>query len=214
MTTTASPAPTCFASLGQTLAAILLAFRNAVAARGGRDPSVTPLIVLLHTRINRLAKRLSALLAHLAAGTLPAQRPASPRPARAPRERAASPPAARLPHGHFWLFRLMPGTAATFASQVAHQLAQPEVAALLAQAPQAGRILRPLCRLLGVWPEGLLALPSQAGKAAPQPRRAKVAPPSAVALICAAIAARAPVAMDFTPTPDRRGRRRPWLRPP
>ncbi|MBV8524819.1 MAG: hypothetical protein JOY71_22335 [Acetobacteraceae bacterium] len=51
---------------------------------------------------------------------------------------------------------MVSGTAA-YAGQVRRLLADPEMAALLAGSPQAGHILRPLCRMLGIQPEpGLL----------------------------------------------------------
>ncbi|MBV8095574.1 MAG: hypothetical protein JO110_20555 [Acetobacteraceae bacterium] len=55
----------------------------------------------------------------------------------------------RLPGGFGWLIRLVPGAAA-YAGQVEHLLADAEMAALLAEVPQAGRILRPLCRMLAI----------------------------------------------------------------
>ncbi|MBV8095775.1 MAG: hypothetical protein JOY71_02935 [Acetobacteraceae bacterium] len=58
-------------------------------------------------------------------------------------------PPARLPSGFGWLIRLVPG-AAIYGSQLQHLLADPEMAALLADLPQAGRILRPLCRMLAI----------------------------------------------------------------
>ena len=80
------------------------------------------------------------------------------------------------------------------------------MAALLAAAPEAGRILRPLCRLLAIAPEGLLVLPSAAGKPAPKPRPAKPAPASAIALTWAAFIAQNPAV-----TPDPPPRKPPWL---
>ncbi len=45
--------------------------------------------------------------------------------------------------------RLVPGAAAG-AAQLQTLLTEPEMAALTAAAPQMGRLLRPLCRMLGV----------------------------------------------------------------
>jgi len=149
------------------------------------------------------------LVARLAAGTLPAERPAAPRPLRTRPARVAPADALRLPRGYYWLIRLLPYEAAGYGSQLQALLAEPEMAALLAAAPQAGRILRPLCRLLAITPEGLLALPSAAGKPAPQPRAAKpapAAPPSAISLICATLSGPTP-AVELDPPP----RKPPWL---
>jgi hypothetical protein len=58
--------------------------------------------------------------------------------------------------------------AAAFGAQLQHLLADPEMAALVAAAPQAGRVLRPLCRMLGVRPPpGPLAPPSRPRAPAP-----------------------------------------------
>jgi len=86
------------------------------------------------------------------------------------------------------------------------------MAALLAAAPEAGRILRPLCRLLAITPEGSLALPSAAGKPAPKPRPAKPAPPPesgpTLAQMWAALINQTPAG-----APDPPPRKPPWLSP-
>jgi hypothetical protein len=48
--------------------------------------------------------------------------------------------------------------AAVFRSQLEYLLADPEMTALLAEVPQAGRILRPLCHMLGIAPGPALRL--------------------------------------------------------
>jgi hypothetical protein len=63
----------------------------------------------------------------------------------------------------------VPGTA-VYAGQVQTFLADPEAAALLEAAPQAGRILRPLCRMLAI------PLPDHLRRPKPSPE-----PPPAVA---------------------------------
>jgi hypothetical protein len=55
----------------------------------------------------------------------------------------------RLPRGFGWIRGVLPKTG-QFAGVLAYFLHDPEVAALVEKAPQAGRILRALCRLLGV----------------------------------------------------------------
>jgi hypothetical protein len=208
--------PSSFAPLARWLTMIVTGLRQAAADRAGRDPAIAPLVTLLWKRLARLTSRFDALLARLDAG--------HPAPLRRPRvlpartaARAAPAPGLRLPGSRYWLIRLLPGEAASYGSQLQALLAKPETAALLAAAPEAGRILRPLCRLLGVHPEGALALPSAAGKPASQQSAVKpapVPPPSAVALICAAIMAQTPPEMTFTPTPNRRNRGPPWPRLP
>jgi hypothetical protein len=56
--------------------------------------------------------------------------------------------------------------AAGYASQLNHLLAEPEAAALLAASPQAARILRPLCHLLGIRPASVPPLPRRERPAA------------------------------------------------
>ena len=189
----------------QWLTIIVTALQKAAAARAGRDHAVAPLVMLLWTRLARLTARFDALVARLTAG-----RPAAPARQRTRPARKAPAAGLRLPRGQAWLIRLLPGEAASYGCQLQALLADPQMAALLAAAPEAGRILRPLCRLLAITPEGLLALPSTAGKPAPKPRPAKPAPPleppSAISLIWAALTGLPPGV-----TPDPPPRKPPWL---
>jgi hypothetical protein len=78
-----------------------------------------------------------------------------------------------LPRKAGWLIPLVPEAAAA-GSQLRHLLADPEMAALVEAAPQMGRLLRPLCRSLGVrLPPGL---PPQPGAAKPRTPRQPPAP--------------------------------------
>ena len=133
---------------------------RAVAASLGRNGVTGPLIILIWSRLRRTATRFARLAARVRAGRprVARRRPASPRPAR-PR-----PP--RLPAGFAWLPRLVPQTTAG-ASQLQYLLLDPEMAALIEAAPQAARILRPLCRMLGVRPTPNLLRPRPAPPAAP-----------------------------------------------
>ena len=146
---------------------------RAVAARGGRGRLAGPLILLVWARLRRIAARFARLAARAQAGAPLAapRRPASPRP--------GGPPPARLPRGFAWLVRLVP-EAASGASQLQHLLAAPEMAELLAAAPQAGRLLRPLCRMLGVRPpppaRSLSSGRPQAGPVGPPPPVRPAAP--------------------------------------
>ncbi len=168
----------------------LLCRTVAASIAGGRLAG--PLIILIWRRLNRMGIRFAAIAARHDAGTLrpPRRRPQAPRPPLA-RPRKPDP----LPRGKAWLLRLVP-EAAGGASQLQHLLADAEMAALIAAAPQAGRILRPLCRMLGLRPPAALhqpprsrppAVPRRAASrrppgsdaapfAAPQPRRPAPAP--------------------------------------
>jgi hypothetical protein len=151
---------------------------RAVAARGGRGGLAGPLVILIWTRLRGILARISALAERIATGRY-RQRHALRRPRPGPRR----PPLRRpLPQSMAWLIRLVPEAAAG-ASQLRHLLADPDMAALLAAAPQMRRLLRPLCRMLGVRPPpGLLTPPPAAPPAAPPaPRRpaAERPPPGA-----------------------------------
>jgi hypothetical protein len=149
-------------ALGDRFALIVADLCRAVAARGGAraaGPLVAgPLIVLIWGRLQRLATRFAGLVAR--AGS-PARPSASPRPPRTLRRAAPSTARPRLPEGFGWLLRQVP-EAAAYAGQLQHLLDDPDVAALLAAAPQIGRALRPLCRSLGIRPGPALRPPPPA----------------------------------------------------
>lgn len=132
-------------SLSQRLTLILEPLRLAIASHAGQKPADAPLVLLLWGYLHRVATRFAALTARLAQ-----DRPAAPCAPRTGRPSpAARPP--RLPTGFAWLIRLAQETA-IFGSQLRHLLADPDMAALLAASPQAGRLLRPVCRMLGIDP--------------------------------------------------------------
>jgi hypothetical protein len=134
----AIPAP----GLAQTFALIIAGLCRTTASRIVVDRCAGPLLVRIFTRLHRLAARLTRLVAQLQAGPLPLPRPGGP-PASTSRRKP------RLPESRGWLLRLVPGTA-EYAGQVQTLLDDPQTAALLETAPQAGRILRPLCRMLAL----------------------------------------------------------------
>jgi hypothetical protein len=158
-------APQPALGLSDRLALIVGGLCRALAAHAGKDHSAAPLVLLAWTRLRRLSARFASLAA---AGRVGRLAPASVAPRRA--DPAALfplpdlPQPYRLPRGFGWLLRLAPETAA-YGGQVEHWLADPELAAVLAKAPQAGRILRPLCRMLGVRPGPALCKPRLEAKA-------------------------------------------------
>ena len=81
--------------------------------------------------------------------------------------------AVRLPSGRGWLVRALGYEAAGYGSQLAALLAEPELQALLTTVPAAGRILRPLCRMLGVEPVGALVPVTVASDAPVRARRVR-----------------------------------------
>ncbi len=133
-------------------------YRQAVVPLGPLGPLIGVLLnYLVHTR-----RRLDALHARFAAGKLPApRRGAAPRPA-AERARAERRPPAIPPGPVFVEYGI-----GFFADHLRALLDDPEMRALLAASPQAGRLLRPLWRKLTPDP-----LP-EALREPPRPRRPK-----------------------------------------
>ena len=128
----------------QNLCLILTNLRAAIAAKAARDRTLTALLVLVWGRIARMGTRLERLFAQWRAGTLPKAR--KPRAGRT--ERTYTPGVRpSFPTAPGWLIvRVREATA--FGSQLQHMLSDAEWVAFLAAVPQAGRILRPLCRML------------------------------------------------------------------
>jgi hypothetical protein len=171
-------------TVGAPFAVILDGLCRAVAERAVVERGFAPVAILLWGWLRRVSARFSALAARAAAGPV-RLRPLRPR---LHRDLRASPPHVRprLPRGFGWLGRAVP-RAWPFGGQLAAFLAEPEVVALLAAAPQAARHLRPLCRMLGVRPHPAL----------PPPRRAPPAPLS----IASAAPVTASAATETRPRP-------------
>ena len=121
-------------------------------------------------RVRVLGERLIALIERAQAGRLRVGRSqagmrrdrADPRPAgvlHAPK---------LLPQDFGWMPRMLPQTA-QFAGVLSFLLRDPETVALVERAPEAGRILRPLCAMLGVQAPAYLRRRRRgaAGEAAP-----------------------------------------------
>jgi hypothetical protein len=133
------------------LGLILAALAAIIARRFPRDPRLVTLIIPLCRRINRAARRFERLMARLAAGTLPKPRmPGTPPSASPDRSGGSHPAADALPRGRFWLVRALGHEAAACATQLQALLAEPGAAEILGEVPAAGRIIRPLIRLLAI----------------------------------------------------------------
>jgi HAMP domain-containing protein len=142
--------------LARRLRLILTTLAAIIARRFLREPRLAALIVPLWRRLNRATRRFERLMARLAAGTL-----------RKPHHSGRGGPhrgADALPTGRGWLVRALGPEAAACATQLQALLAEPAAAELLALAPTARRILRPLARMLAI------------GAFAPRPRPARAAP--------------------------------------
>ncbi|MBC7636649.1 MAG: hypothetical protein H7251_13705 [Acetobacteraceae bacterium] len=122
--------------------AILSDLQAAIARRAARDRTLTVLLVAVWGRIARMGARLERLVALWRAGALPQSR--------ARHACRADKPAARpaYPTAPTWLLRELGYEVVGFGSQLRHLLSDAECQAFLAAVPQAGRILRPLLRML------------------------------------------------------------------
>ena len=142
----------------------------------GRVFFLGDLAARLHNRVGSVRRRLAALLAHLAAGTLPRQR--APRPGQ-----SGGPPIPYVSRRSTWVITTFGHHAAGYASQLQFLLNDPATLATLAAAPpaaqkSASRILRPLCHILGVTlPPILQTSAPPARPRIPRPIRPRTPPP-------------------------------------
>lgn len=117
----------------------MLALAGLVAWRFLKNPRLVLLIVPLWRRLTRISRRFEQAVL----------RPGKMRVARPGRAAANKARAAPLPRKRGWLVGELGSEAAAYGSQLAHVLAGPEMQALIAAVPGAGRVLRPVCRMLG-----------------------------------------------------------------
>ncbi len=150
----------------RTLLARILPLEHRPAAEG------PPLYVVLSNRVGRYAERIARLYALFLAGRLPPPRPSRAGcPPPAPQEAAPAPPRPRsvVPRAKFWLLRLGRHDIAAAGTQLQAWLERPDLPDFIAAAPQAGRHLRPLCRLLAVPLPPFLRLPERRRPRRPTP---------------------------------------------
>jgi hypothetical protein len=124
---------------------VLTGLQAAIAVVAARERTLTVLLVAVWGRIGRISTRLERLIALWRAGKLPKRRTWRGRvPGTAPRIIVSV-----LPRVPGWL-PVAVREAALFGVRLENLLSEAECAAFLAAAPQARRLLRPLCRMLGV----------------------------------------------------------------
>lgn len=145
-----------------------------IGVYGAVFPWARPLVAAAQDRVRRLGERFAHLAARASAGRLRARRQgAAHRPditRRRPPTLAPTTP---------WLMQAV-AAAVHCAEPLNRLLADPEMAQLVAAAPQAGRILRPLCRMLRVKRPAYLRPPRRA----PAQPEAPAAAPLAEAQAC------------------------------
>jgi hypothetical protein len=147
------------------LSVVIRALRGAVGGWGGRGWLSQALVMLVYRRLGGICADMERLVARFQAGRLwrvAARAVGSERSAADGRERAVA--SVRWPGRFGWLVRLASYHAAGYGCQLRTILGQPEMVELLLAAPQAARILRPLCRMLAV--ETSLLRPRPAGEVA------------------------------------------------
>jgi hypothetical protein len=177
--TPAAPTPIEAVALdfARRFAMIVVMLVGVVARRFLRHPRFGSVTIQLGIRLNRFARRITSLMARVAANRLPKPRP--PRPGRVRRDTPAQPPAfppVRFPTSRGWLVQAIGHEAAAATGQLEFLLREPGVPELLAAVPAIGRILRPFAHMLGVQSPALPPLPRK--PRAPR-RRADPEPPRA-----------------------------------
>jgi hypothetical protein len=196
---------TALPSLADRFAWLFDGLCKAIGVDARRQRMESALAWAIWNRVRLLGDRLIALAERVRAGRLPrrraTRRDTSPRLVRSAAQspqsgegavqevemsaagaRAAAPGTVRLPREFGWVGRMLP-EAAQYAGALRYLLRDPETMALLEKAPQAGRVLRPLCQLLGVQtPEFLrrgAVVAQEAARAEPTPPSPEPAPSNA-----------------------------------
>ncbi len=126
---------------------VLQALCAVVAARSAGNALPTALIRLIWNHLRRIERRVLALVAAIQSGRLRVGHGHGGRPGM---RRAASAQGLVFPRGYAWLCRLVPYKAAALSGQLRVALEDPEMVALIAATPRMAKLLRPLCRMLGM----------------------------------------------------------------
>jgi hypothetical protein len=184
------------------LSAVIRALRGAVGGWGGRGLLSQVLVMLLYRRLGGICGQMERLSQRFQAGRLwrvAARAVGTGRNAADGRERAVG--SVRWPGRFGWLVRAASYQAAGYGCQLRTILGQPEMVALLLAAPQAARILRPVCRMLAV--ETSLLRPRVEGAVEPEvPAPGEIAASDITCVIRKRVrVARAPVDWGRIPLP-------------
>jgi hypothetical protein len=149
-------------TVSERFALILDMLCRAVAAQISGRRMTEVMILLVWRRVRRIDLRLQGMLRRFRDGRLQVRTEfcAVVRSGVGGKRGARGLPV--MPRSFGWLLALVPCEAAGYASQLRHALAEPEMVALLAAAPQARRLLAPLCRMLAIEPEVLVPAVTEA----------------------------------------------------
>ena len=138
-----APPPSVTDPITESLRLILLGVRTAL----GLWRLDAPVGIALYTRCGKIFFQIKRMLTRYRAGTL---RHGTPRGGVTPRAQARQTRALVLPRRFGWLLPMGKHHAVSYGLQLRHLLQEPEMAAMLAEYPQARRVLRPLLRALAV----------------------------------------------------------------
>jgi hypothetical protein len=133
------------------LSVVIQALRACVGRWGGRGLIGAALGLLLYRRLGEICRRMEGIEARFRTGRLWRLGARAERSGGTVVERAVRDRGERVwPLGFGWLVKAAAHEAAVFGVRLRIVLEQPEMVALLIAAPQAVRVLRPLCRMLAV----------------------------------------------------------------
>lgn len=135
--------------LARRFAVIMAGLAALVARRFLRMPHLVGLTTLLWSRLNRVVRRFHRALTSPARMHAPRKRADQARPSQA-HPSHARPSQLQLPLGRGWIVRELGWEAAGYMAQLDALLGEVANRTALADAPAAARVLRPICRMLGV----------------------------------------------------------------
>ena len=142
-----APAPLTGPEIAREVGHVLTGLCAVIAAAFDRHPIFVYILNDLWTRLNRAKQRFTRVMDNLHAG----RKPRPSRPGTAAGAVGGMPPA-KLPNGYGWLIRAIPYKAAAYLCLLEHIFARPGVEDLIKSSPEAQRILRPICHMLGMKP--------------------------------------------------------------
>ena len=131
--------------------------------------AANPLLMLAYLRVEAMNRRLNQLWDKWCTNTLP--KPRKPRPGRVSKPNPNRP---KFPALRGWVFNYALGNSVDNAATLDRFLqSDPDFARFLAEVPQAGRILRPLCHMFAIDPPAAI-------KRSPAPRKPRPKQPRPV----------------------------------